>query len=157
MLSYSGLRFFSSGSPISSHTNTAVFLDGGSVARPEEDWSLVKAACTDVAKLNWKFFDHTPKAADDPTLNERLQNAEIVITNKVPLTEKHFEDNPSIKFVTVPATGYNIIDIEAAKKYGVVVSNVPTYSTESTAQHTVALLLELTNRVGMHNTLVQQG
>jgi len=85
------------------------------VARPEEDWSWVKAACTDVAKLDWKFFDHTPKSADDPVLNERLRNAQIVITNKVPLTQKHFANNPSIKLVTVPATGFNIIDMEAAK------------------------------------------
>ncbi|MCH2109298.1 MAG: D-2-hydroxyacid dehydrogenase [Polyangiaceae bacterium] len=83
--------------------------------------------------------------------------AEVVLTNKVPLGEEEFAQLPQLKFVSILATGYNIIDLEAAQRRGVLVSNVPGYSTHSTAQHALALLLELCHGVGTHNQSVQSG
>ena len=81
---------------------------------------------------------------------ERCAGATAVLTNKVPLDAGTLAGLPDLKYVGVLATGYNIVDAEAAKRRGVVVTNVPSYSTEATAQHAFALLLELTNHVGRH-------
>src|SRR5690606_139253 len=78
-------------------------------------------------------------------VNERIAEAEIVFTNKVKLPASAFEATPNLKMVGVLATGYDIIDIEAARQHGVLVCNVPSYSAKFTAQSTLALLLELTH------------
>ena len=74
---------------------------------------------------------------------ERLGDAEAVFTNKTELSREIFERCPRLKFVCVLATGYNVVDVAAAKEHGVVVSNIPTYGTASVAQFAMALLLEL--------------
>ncbi|MCU7547682.1 D-2-hydroxyacid dehydrogenase [Chitinophagaceae bacterium LB-8] len=91
------------------------------------------------------------------TIVEHCKDAEVVLTNKVPFTAETLQQLPLLKFIGVTATGYNVIDIEAAKKQGIIVCNVPAYGTASVAQHTFALLLELTNRVGVHATSVASG
>lgn len=88
---------------------------------------------------------------------ERAQFATIVLTNKVPLGYAEFEALPELKMVGVLATGVNVIDLEAAARHEVVVCNVPGYSTASTAQHTIALLLELFSRVGEHERSCRHG
>jgi len=88
---------------------------------------------------------------------DRCQNAEAVLTNKVPFSAETIGQLPGLKYIGVTATGYNIIDVEAAKRRGIVVSNVPEYGTASVAQHTFALLLELTQNVGAHAEGVRQG
>lgn len=87
----------------------------------------------------------------------RCKNATIVVTNKVPLTRAMLQQLPQLRLITVLATGYNIVDVDAAKEQGVVVCNVPAYGTASVAQHTFALLLELTNHVGLHAQSVAAG
>ena len=87
----------------------------------------------------------------------RCEGAEIVLTNKVPLTAADLASLPSLKYIGVTATGYNIIDIGAAKRLGIVVSNVPSYGTASVAQMTFALLLELTLHVQRHSDAVMEG
>ncbi|HVS95164.1 MAG TPA: D-2-hydroxyacid dehydrogenase [Puia sp.] len=87
----------------------------------------------------------------------RCAGAEIVLTNKVPLTGETIASLPSLKYIGVTATGYNIIDIDAAKRLGIVVSNVPSYGTASVAQMTFALLLGLTLRVQRHSDAVMEG
>jgi|SRR5215218_5948273 len=87
----------------------------------------------------------------------RCQDAAIVITNKVPLIRETMQQLPHLKLITVLATGYNIVDVDAARQLGIVVCNVPAYSTASVAQHTFALLLELTNHVGLHAQSVAAG
>jgi glycerate dehydrogenase len=87
----------------------------------------------------------------------RCKEAEIVITNKVPFNSTTIEQLPKLKLIAVTATGYNIIDVQAAAKKGIVVSNVPAYGTASVAQHAIALLLELTNQVGKHAASVAAG
>ncbi|MDU7200981.1 MAG: D-2-hydroxyacid dehydrogenase, partial [Enterobacteriaceae bacterium] len=77
--------------------------------------------------------------------------------NKVVLSEKEFSQCPNLKFIGVTATGYNVIDLAAAKAHGVTVSNVPTYGTSTVAQFTTALMLELCNQVGLHDSDVHAG
>lgn len=88
---------------------------------------------------------------------ERLQDADVVFTNKVPIGKSDLEAASQLKMISVLATGTNVIDITAATKKGVIVCNVPAYSSPSTAQATIALLLELTQRVGLHDRLVREG
>ena len=102
-----------------------------------------------------RLFDSTD--ADPKLIAERIGAAEAVFTNKVPLGASVFEACPQLKFVGVLATGYNIIDIKAAGSQGVCVANVPGYATETTAQHAVALALELCNQVALHSESVHAG
>lgn len=83
--------------------------------------------------------------------------ADVVLTNKVPLRAEVFAALDRLKLVSVLATGYNIIDLAAAQSRGVTVCNVPAYSSASVAQHTVALILELCNHCGLHSTSVHAG
>lgn len=88
---------------------------------------------------------------------ERIGDNEIVLVNKVPITEKILESCPNIKLICVQATGYNVIDCKACKKRGIPVTNVPTYGTNAVAQFTLALILEMCHRIGLHNHSVHQG
>jgi glycerate dehydrogenase len=87
----------------------------------------------------------------------RAQGAAIVLTNKTPLSAETLAALPSLRGICVLATGVNVVDIAAAKARGIPVCNIPAYSTASTAQHTIALLLELTNQVGLHDAAVHRG
>ena len=87
----------------------------------------------------------------------RIADAEIVLINKVPVTAELLDKCPSVRLICVLATGYNVVDCEAAKKRGVIVCNVPAYGTNAVAQFTFSLLLELCNQVGHHNRLVHDG
>ncbi len=87
----------------------------------------------------------------------RIATADFVFTNKVELTEDHFSQAPRLRYVGVLATGYNCVDIEAARRRGIAVANVPDYGTAAVAQMTMALLLELTNHVGEHARSVRAG
>lgn len=82
---------------------------------------------------------------------ERCIGAEVVLTNKVKISEEIMKALPDLKYIGVTATGYNIIDVEAAKKHNIIVTNVSNYSSLSVAQHVFALLLSFTNRVAEHN------
>ena len=88
---------------------------------------------------------------------ERAESAQVVLTNKVILDRDVVERLPELSYIGVLATGYNIVDIETAKERGVVVTNVPAYSTDSVAQLVFALLLEHVNAVGRHNKAVHAG
>ena len=87
---------------------------------------------------------------------ERAQPAEIVLTNKTPLSKKSIDSLPNLKYIGVLATGYNIVDIAAAGERDIVVANVPTYGTDSVAQMVFAHLLNLTQRVGDHAQSVRE-
>ncbi len=89
-------------------------------------------------------YDRTPVEE----IAGRCGDADIVLTNKVPFSRETLAALPSLKLISVLATGYNIIDTVTAKERGIIVSNVPAYGTDSVAQHVFALLLELTNHVG---------
>jgi glycerate dehydrogenase len=87
----------------------------------------------------------------------RCREANVIVTNKTSVTEEVMAAASQLRLIAVTATGYNIIDVEAAKRRGIVVSNVPEYGTFSVAQHTFALLLELTNQAGVHSRSVREG
>lgn len=98
-------------------------------------------------------YDRTPPEK----ILERAQDAEIVLTNKTPLRKEVIDQLPHLKYIGVLATGYNVIDIEAAKTCGIIVANAPGYSTNSVVQMTFALLLELTLHVQRHSDTVMRG
>ena len=87
----------------------------------------------------------------------RIGDGEIVIINKTPITETLLAACPNIRLICVQATGYNVVDCEAARRRGIPVCNVPSYGTAAVAQFTLALLLEVCHRIGYHDELVHQG
>ena len=99
------------------------------------------------------IYDRTPV---DKVI-ERSAGAEVIFTNKTPVSEEAINELTSLKFIGVLATGYNIVNTEAAKAKGVIVSNVPGYGTNSVVQMTIALLLELCLRVQRHSDAVMEG
>ncbi|MCM0650919.1 D-2-hydroxyacid dehydrogenase [Clostridium swellfunianum] len=88
---------------------------------------------------------------------ERAKDAEIVFTNKTPMPKEVLDKLPNLKYIGVLATGYNVVDIVAAKEKGIVVTNVPTYGTDSVGQMATALLLEMCHHVGAHSESVKRG
>ncbi len=94
---------------------------------------------------------------DNGEIIDAIGDAEIIFTNKTPLTGKILQKTPSVKYIGVLATGYNVVEVGAARELGIVVTNVPAYSTDSVAQLTFALLLEMCHHVGEHNAAVQNG
>jgi glycerate dehydrogenase len=93
-------------------------------------------------------YDRTP--TDD--IISRIGNAEIVLINKAPVTRETMQRCPDLRYIGVMATGYNsVADIDASREFGIIVTNIPAYSTDSVAQHCFALLFELCNHVGAHS------
>ena len=112
--------------------------------------------------LNWKGFDELGElTVYDRTLPselmERATGAEVLITNKTLITAENIEDLPELKYIGVLATGYNVVDIDAAKARGIVVTNIPAYSTASVAQMVFAHILNITQRVGYYADENKQG
>ena len=87
----------------------------------------------------------------------RIGDAEIVITNKTPITKRVLDSCPSIRYIGVLATGYNVVDYTYAAKQGIPVTNVPGYGTDTVAQFTFALLLEICHHVAHHSEAVHVG
>jgi glycerate dehydrogenase len=124
-----------------------VVLDGYTLNNGDLSWDTISK----FGKLT--IYDRT---AENEIVN-RCKDTEIVITNKVPLSKETLNQLPQLKLICVLATGFNIVDVAAAKELGIKVCNVPAYGTASVAQHTFALLLELTNHVGLHAQSVAAG
>lgn len=117
---------------------------------------------TNPGDLSWENFsefgevtayDYTPAEL----VVERCKDAEIIIDNKVVFTKETLEQLPKLKYIGLLSTGFNVIDIEAAKNNGITVCNVPTYSTAAVAQLTFALILEMYNQVSVHSEAVHKG
>jgi glycerate dehydrogenase len=100
-----------------------------------------------------EIYDRTP----DELVVERALEAEAILTSKVPLAEATLAKLTKLRYIGVVGTGYNTIDVVAAKKRGITVTNVPVYGTASVAQFAFALLLELCHHVGLHSDLVREG
>lgn len=88
---------------------------------------------------------------------QRIGDSDIVLVNKVPITQKVLDSCPNIKLICVQATGYNVVDCKACAERGIPVTNVPSYGTAAVAQFTLALMLEMCHRIGLHNHSVHQG
>jgi glycerate dehydrogenase len=100
-----------------------------------------------------KVYDRTSRAE----IIERCKEAEIILSNKTEFSEESIGKLNNVRLISVLATGYNVIDISAAKNRGIIVCNVPAYGTESVAQHTFALILELANKISLHSASVAHG
>lgn len=100
-----------------------------------------------------KVYDRTPPGE----IISRIGDAELVITNKTPILAETMEKCPSIRYIGVLATGYNVIDIEETKRRNIVVTNIPSYGTEAVGQFAIALLLEICHHIGHHNEAVHKG
>jgi glycerate dehydrogenase len=124
-----------------------VVLDGHTLNPGDNPWDPVSRLGELVV------YDRTPPRS----VVERARGAEILLTNKTALRRDVIEALPDLRFIAVMATGYNVVDVAAARQRHIVVSNVPEYGTESVAQHTFALLLELTNQVALHAAAVSAG
>ena len=124
-----------------------VVLDGYTLNPGDTPWDAVEALGDVVV------YDRTQP---DQVL-ERAGGANILVTNKALIPREVIEKIPELKFITVLATGYNIVDVDAARERGIPVANVPEYSTDSVAQFVFALLLEHCHRVGDHSTRVRSG
>jgi glycerate dehydrogenase len=124
-----------------------VVLDGHTLNPGDLSWDELKALgpC--------EIFERTPPGE----ITQRAAEAEIVITNKAVLAREQILGLPKLRYIGVTATGYNIVDIAAARERSIIVTNVPAYGTRSVAQHTFALLLELTQQVGHHAQSVRDG
>lgn len=124
-----------------------VVLDGYTLNPGDLSWKSLE----DIGEV--RIYDRT-EAKDIP---ERIGDSDIVLTNKTVLTEETLKACPTVRYIGCMATGYNVIDVAAANKLGMTVTNIPAYGTEAVAQFTMALLLEITSRVGMHSEAVKQG
>ena len=100
-------------------------------------------------------YDRTPY--DEGEIIRRIGDAEVVFTNKCPLSRRTIEACPKLKFISVLATGYNIVDTACAAERGIPVSNIPTYGTASVGQFAIALLLEICHHVQYHSDEVHKG
>ncbi|MGX8692977.1 MAG: D-2-hydroxyacid dehydrogenase [Clostridia bacterium] len=100
-------------------------------------------------------YDRTPD--EDAAIIERIGEAEVVFTNKCPLRRAVLEACPNLKYISVLATGYNVVDVQAAAERGIPVSNVPTYGTAAVGQFAIALLLEICQHVAHHSEAVHAG
>lgn len=126
-----------------------VVLDGFTENPGDLSW----AAFEQLGQLT--VYDRTP--ADTGEILHRIGNAEIVIVNKTPLSRQVLEQCPSLRYIGVLATGYNIVDTNCARQLGIPVCNVPCYGTASVSQYSIALLLEICHHIGHHDQTVHQG
>ena len=124
-----------------------VILDGYTLNPGDLDWAPLKELGSCIIH---------PRT-DVEQIVDRAHDAEIILTNKTVLSADTLALLPTVKYIGVLATGVNIVDLEAAKKHDIIVTNVPGYSTQSVAQMVFALLLEMTQHVGHHAGMVKQG
>ncbi len=112
--------------------------------------------------LSWEAFEQLGELAvfdrtDADQAASRIGGAEIVLTNKTPVDRRTIERCTGIKYIGVLATGYNVVDVQAAADAGITVTNIPSYGTAAVAQFAIALLLELCHHIGEHGRQVKRG
>lgn len=127
--------------------NKLVVVDGYTVNPGDHSWDGFRT----VADI--EVHDRTPASL----VVERTRDAELVITNKVRFPIEVLQQLPRLRYIGVSATGYDIVDVKAARERGIAVTNVPAYGTASVAQAAIALLLELCNRVQLHSDAARSG
>jgi glycerate dehydrogenase len=132
---------------ISETSRKIAVLDGYCTNPGDLDWGPLRAL-GDVA-----IYDRTPP----DQVRDRAAGAAVLLVNKIVLSRETLAALPDLRYVGVLATGYNIVDVAAARERGIVVTNVPAYGTHSVAQHAIALLLEITNRVAAHDAAARAG
>jgi len=124
-----------------------VVLDGHATNPGDLSWDAFHALA------DCRVYERTPPAE----VIARAQDAELLLTNKTPLTADLLARLPKLRYIGVLATGTNVVDLPASRARGICVTNIPGYGTRSVAQHTLALILEATNHVGLHAADVRAG
>jgi len=124
-----------------------IVIDGYAMNPGDLNWGALNSLGT------CRFYERSTREQ----VVERCRGAQCVLTNKVVFSEEVMAALPELRYIGVTATGYNVVDIEAARRRNITVTNVPAYSTASVAQMVFALLLELTQQVGRHSELVGRG
>lgn len=124
-----------------------VILDGRAVNPGDLSWDCLKP----FGEVT--VYDRT----EDKQVLSRIADADIILTNKTPITAQRMDACPNLKLICALATGYNVIDCDGARVRGIPVCNVPDYGTQAVAQFTFSLLLEICNAVGHHNQAVHDG
>lgn len=122
-------------------------LDGHAVNPGDLPWD----SFSNLADLT--VYERTPPEL----IVERIGNSDAIFLNKVQITEETLSACPNLKYIGVLATGYNVVDTQAARKHNITVTNIPAYSTDSVAQHVFSFILNFTNKVAQHNESVQNG
>jgi glycerate dehydrogenase len=125
----------------------AVMLDGGTIVQSDLNWDRLSEICALEA-----YEDTKPDEVTD-----RIKGADAILVSKVKITGDVMDSCPGLKYIGVMATGYDNVDVRAAKDRGIAVTNIPAYSGDAVAQHTFALIMELTNHVGRNSESVKNG
>ncbi len=113
--------------------------------------------------LSWEGFEAMgdltvyDRTTDHSQITARIGDAEIILTNKTPVSREVIDACPRLKYIGLLATGYNVVDVKAAKEAGIIVTNIPTYGTDAVSQYAIALLLELCHHIGEHSDCVKRG
>jgi glycerate dehydrogenase len=124
-----------------------VVLDAHPLSQGASDWAPLNA----LGEV--EVYDHS----SDEQVQARARGAAVLITNRAPVTAQVIQEGPALRLIAVSFTGYDCVDVGAARRRGVVVANVPSYGTDSVAQFVLALLLELCHHVGLHDQAVRAG
>ena len=124
-----------------------VILDGYTLNPGDLSWGRLE----EIGEVT--VYDRTPS----DKIVERIGEADVVFTNKTPISRETLDACKNVKFIGILATGYNVVDVAAAKERGIPVSNIPTYGTDAVSQFAIALLLELCHHVGEHSDAVKRG
>lgn len=122
-------------------------LDGHTLNPGDLSWDRLEA----LGEV--KVYERTPAHL----IVERAKHAEVILTNKTPLTEETIRQLPRLQYVGVLATGYDVVDVQACARRNVVVTHIPAYGTDSVAQYVFALILELCHHIAMHSDSVKKG
>ena len=122
-------------------------LDGHAVNPGDLPWTFLDGL------VDYKVYERT---APEEVI-ERIGDSDAIFLNKIQINKEIFEACPKLKYIGVLATGYNVIDLVAARQYGVTVTNIPAYSTDSVAQHVFSFILYFTNQVAQHSASVMSG
>ena len=125
-----------------------VLLDGYTINPGDLSWKRLE-----LMSDKFTVFDKTPPER----VASRIGLCDVLMTSKCRITREIMATSPNLKYIGLTATGYNNVDVKAAADLGIAVTNVPSYATDAVAQHTMALILEITNNVGLHNSSVQEG
>lgn len=127
-----------------------VVLDGYTLNPGDLSWASLESMGETV------IYDRT-SLTDHREIIQRIGDADAVLTNKTPLPKEVLEFCSSVKYIGVLATGYNVVDVDYAKKKGIIVTNIPTYGTAAVGQFAIGLLLEICHHIGHHSQAVHDG
>jgi glycerate dehydrogenase len=130
----------------------AVVLDGYRLNPGDLDWSPL------LDLVDASIYERTTYSVEDlPLILERAKDADIILTNKTPIPKEAIIHLPKLKYIGMLSTGYDVVNVSAAKEHDIVVTNIPTYGTDAVAQMAIALLLEICHHVGSHSEAVKRG